>query len=199
MQRHPHQEQSLVLLKTDAVQRSLVGEVIGRFEKKGLKIVAMKMVMPTEAQLFNHYNKDDAWFLRKGEGVIADIKAAGSEPEKEAIEYGKDIIRNTVRYMTESPVVALVLEGVGAVSAVTRTVGTTEPATADIGTIRGDYTIDSYAHATHEDRGVKNLIHQSESVEEAQREMALWFSAEEIHDYVTAQERIMYEAIKQSS
>lgn len=196
MERQPHQEQSLVLLKTDAVQRSLVGEIIKRFEQKGLKIAAMKMVMPTEEQLFDHYNKDDEWFQRKGEGVIEDMKVAGTEPEKEAIEYGKDIIRNTVRYMTESPIVALVMEGVGAVSAVTRTVGTTEPATADIGTIRGDYTVDSYAHATHEDRGVKNLIHQSESVEEAEREIALWFAADEIHDYTTAQERILYEAIK---
>lgn len=199
MERQPHQERSLVLLKTDAVQRSLVGEIIKRFEQKGLKITAMKMVMPTEEKLFDHYNKDDEWFNRKGEGVIADIEAQGKTAEKEAIEYGKDIIRNTVRYMTESPIVALVLEGVGAVSAVTRTVGTTEPSTADIGTIRGDYTVDSYAHATHEDRGVKNLIHQSESTEEAEREIALWFSAEEVHDYVTAQERIMYEAIRRAA
>lgn len=196
MDRYPHQERSLVLLKTDAVQRSLVGDIIKRFELKGLKITALKMVMPTEEQLFMHYNKDDAWYLRKGEGAVADLKAQGKEIEKEPIEYGKDIIRNTVRYMTESPIVALVLEGVGAVSAVTRTVGTTEPATADVGTIRGDYTIDSYSHATYEDRGVKNLIHQSESVEEAEREIKLWFNDEEIHDYVTAQERIMYEAIR---
>jgi nucleoside-diphosphate kinase len=98
--------------------------------------------------------------------------------------------------MTESPVVAIVVEGIGAVNSVTRTVGTTEPASADIGTIRGDYTIDTFAHATLETRAVKNIIHQSESVEEANREIAIWFTPEEIHDYVTAQERIMYEAIK---
>jgi len=199
MQRHPHQERSLVLLKTDAVQRSLIGDIIKRFELKGLKITALKMVMPTEQQLLDHYNKDDAWFLRKGEGIVADLKIQGRAVEKEPIEYGKDIIRTVVHYMTESPVVALVLEGVGAVSAVTRTVGTTEPATADIGTIRGDYTVDSFSHATLENRAVKNLIHQSESVEEAEREIKIWFAAEETHDYVTAQERIMYEAIKQSS
>jgi nucleoside-diphosphate kinase len=79
---------------------------------------------------------------------------------------------------------------------VSRTVGSTEPATADIGTIRGDYTIDTFSHATLENRAVKNLIHQSESVEEAEREMKIWFTAEELHDYVTAQERIMYESIK---
>jgi nucleoside-diphosphate kinase len=196
MSRQPHQERSLVLLKTDAVQRSLVGEIIKRFEQKGLKIAALKMVMPTEAQLLEHYNKDDEWYTRKGEGIVEDLKAQGSPIEKEPIEYGKDIIRTIVSYMTESPVVAMVIEGVGAVSSVTRTVGTTEPASADIGTIRGDYTIDTFAHATLETRAVKNLIHQSESVEEADREMKIWFTEDEVHEYATAQERIMYEAIK---
>ncbi|HMA78647.1 MAG TPA: nucleoside-diphosphate kinase [Candidatus Paceibacterota bacterium] len=196
MARQPHQERSLVLLKTDAVQRSLVGEIIKRFEQKGLKLAGLKMIMPTEAQLLEHYNKDDDWYTRKGEGIVEDLKAQGREIEKEPIEYGKDIIRTIVRYMTESPVIAIVVEGVGAVATVTRTVGTTEPATADVGTIRGDYTIDTFSHATLENRAVKNLIHQSESVEEAEREMKIWFTEEEIHDYVTAQERIMYEAIK---
>lgn len=198
MDRQPHQERSLVLLKTDAVQRSLVGEIIKRFEMRGLKIAAMKMVLPTEAQLLEHYNKDDAWYLRKGEGIVEDLKAQGREVDREPIEYGKDIIRTVVHYMTEAPVVALVMEGLGAVATVTRTVGTTEPATADIGTIRGDYTIDSFSHATLENRAVKNLIHQSESVEEAVREMKIWFTDDEIHEYVTAQERIMYEAIRNS-
>lgn len=195
--REPHQERSLVLLKTDAVQRSLIGEIIRRFEQKGLKITAMKMVWPTESQLLDHYNKDDEWFERKGKKVVEDLTSQGREVEKEAIEYGKDIIRTIVRYMTESPVVALVMQGNQAVSIVTRTVGGTEPTTADIGTIRGDYSIDSYAHSTYENRGVKNLIHQSESVEEAEREIKIWFTDEEIHEYVTAQERIMYETIKE--
>lgn len=198
MDRQPHQERSLVLLKTDAVQRSLVGEIIKRFEQRGLKIAGLKMVMPSETQLLEHYNKDDAWYQRKGEGIVEDLKAQGRPVEKEPIEYGKDIIRTVVHYMTESPVVALVIEGVGAVASVTRTVGTTEPATADIGTIRGDYTIDTFSHATLENRAVKNLIHQSESVEEAEREIKIWFTEDEVHSYVTAQERIMYEAIKQA-
>lgn len=185
-----------MLLKTDAVQRSLVGEIIKRFEQKGMKITGMKMVWPTEKQLMDHYNKDDEWFERKGKGVVEDLKSHGKEITKEPIEYGRDIIRTVVRYMTESPVVALVLQGNQAVAIVSRTVGGTEPLTADIGTIRGDYSIDSYSHSTLEDRGVKNLIHQSESVEEAEREIKLWFTDNEIHDYVTAQERIMYEAIR---
>jgi len=189
----PHQERSLVLLKPDTVQRSLVGELIKRFENTGLKISAMKMIVPTEAQLLTHYNKDDAWYQRKGEGIVAELSAQGKEITKEPAEYGKDIILTIVRYMTAAPVVALILEGNKAVSVVTKIVGTTEPSTSDVGTIRGDYTLDSYSHATFENRAVRNLVHQSESPEEAEREIVIWFKDEEIMNYVTAQEKILYD------
>lgn len=193
MAKLPHQERSLVLLKPDTVQRSLVGEVIKRFEQTGLKIAAMKMVVPTENQLLSHYNKDDAWYERKGKGIAEELKSQGKEVTKEPIEYGKDIIRTIVHYMTAAPVVAMIMEGNKAVSVVTKIVGTTEPSTSDVGTIRGDYTVDSYAHATFENRAVRNLVHQSESPEEAEREIAIWFKGEEVMNYVTAQERIMYD------
>ena len=189
----PHQERSLVLLKPDAVQRSLVGEVIKRFEQTGLKISAMKMIVPNEAQLLEHYNKDDSWYLRKGQGIVEELKAQGKTIDKEPIEYGKDIIRTILHYMTAAPVVAMILEGNKAVAVVTKIVGSTEPSTSDVGTIRGDYTVDSYSHSTFENRAVRNLVHQSESPEEAEREIPLWFKEEEIMNYVTAQERIMYD------
>ncbi|MEK7639329.1 MAG: nucleoside-diphosphate kinase [Patescibacteria group bacterium] len=193
MGKQPHQERSLVLLKPDTVQRSLVGEVIKRFEQTGLKISAMKMTVATEAQLLVHYNKSDEWYERKGKGIVEERKAQGKPITKEPIEYGKDIIRTIVHYMTAAPVVALILEGNKAVSVVTKIVGTTEPSTSDVGTIRGDYTVDSYAHATYENRAVRNLVHQSESPEEAEREIAIWFTENEIMSYATAQERIMYD------
>lgn len=193
MNKQPNQERSLVLLKTDAVQRSLVGELIKRFEQTGLKICAMKMLNASEAQLLDHYNKDDEWYKRKGEGIVRDLTDQGREVEKEPIEYGKDIIRTVVKYMQASPIVALVLEGNKAVSVVTKIVGTTEPATSDVGTIRGDYTLDSFSHATYENRAVRNLVHQSESPEEAEREIKIWFKDEEVMRYITAQERIMYD------
>lgn len=193
MNKLPHQERSLVLLKPDAVQRSLIGEVVGRFERVGLKVAALKMVMATEAQLITHYNKTDEWYERKGKGIVADMEAHKIPVTKEPIEYGKDIIRNMVKYMTAAPVVAIVLEGNQSVAVVTKLVGTTEPSTSDVGTIRGDYTLDSYAHATIENRGVRNLIHCSESPAEAEREMAIWFTAGEMMKYTTAQERIMYD------
>ena len=193
MSKQPHQERSLVLLKTDAVQRSLVGEIIKRFEQTGLKISAMKMLDATEEQLLTHYNKDDDWYLRKGEGVVKALKEQGREVNKEPIEYGKDIIRTIVTYMQASPVVALVIEGNQATSVVTKIVGTTEPTTSDVGTIRGDYTVDSFDHATYEDRAVRNLVHQSESPEEAEREIMIWFEEKEVMNYTTAQERILYD------
>jgi len=184
---------SLVLIKPDGVQRSLVGDIINRFEKKGLKIKAMKMVVPTIEQCESHYNKDDAWFLKKGTGIVADLQKDGLPVEKEAIEYGRDIIRTIVQYMTGGPVVAMVLEGHSAPEVVTTLVGGTEPNTADIGTIRGDYTIDSFYMATIDNRAVRNLIHCSEDNDEAKREQKIWFTDDELMDYSTAQERILYD------
>ena len=193
MERKPHQERTFVFLKPDTVQRSLIGEVIQRFERTGLKFVAMKMFVPDEKRLLLHYNKDEAWFLKKGNRIIDDLKSHNMPVEKEAIEYGKDIIRTIVHYMTAAPVVAMVVEGNQAVAVVTKLVGTTEPATSDVGTIRGDYTVDSYGHSSYENRAVRNLVHQSESPVEAEREIAIWFTEDEIMNYTTAQERIMYD------
>jgi len=193
MKKHPHQERTFVILKPDTVQRSLIGEVIKRFEQTGLKITAMKMALPTEAQLQDHYNKDDTWFEAKGQNMVKDLTAQGKEVTKEPIEYGRDIIRTVVKYMTAAPVVMMVVEGNKSIDVVTKLVGTTEPSTSDVGTIRGDYTIDSYTHSTYENRAVRNLIHCSDVQEEAEREIAIWFKENEIMQYTTAQERIMYD------
>lgn len=193
MNKYPHQERTLVMLKPDTVQRSLMGEVIKRFEQTGLKCTAMKMFVPDEATLMKHYNKDDEWFLKKGERIVADLESQGRPVEKEAIEYGKDIIRTIVHYMTVAPVVAMIWEGNESVAVVTKLVGTTEPKTSDVGTIRGDFTVDSYGHSSYENRAVRNLIHCSETPEEAEREIALWFTQDEVMRYTTAQERIMYD------
>ncbi len=193
MNKKPHQERTFVILKPDTVQRSLIGEVIGRFERTGLKFVAMKMFVPDRARLLTHYNKDDEWFLKKGTRIIEDLKAQGLPVEKDAMAYGRSIIDTIVSYMTAAPVVGIVLEGNQSVAVVTKLVGTTEPSTSDVGTIRGDYTVDSYSHSSYENRAVRNLIHCSESPEEAEREIKVWFTEAEIMDYTTAQERIMYD------
>ena len=186
-------EKSLIILKPDAVQRSLIGEVIARFERKGLKVTGLKMAVPTEDQVFAHYNKDEAWFQKKGNGVVSDREAAGLPIEKEAIEYGRDIIGGIAKYMTVGPVVMMVVEGHKATAVVTKLVGGTEPAEAEVGTIRGDYTIDSYALSAADDRAVRNLIHCSEDKEEGERETAIWFKEDELMKYSIIQEKIMYD------
>ena len=186
-------EKSLVIIKPDGVQRSLIGEIIARFERKGLKLTGLKLAVPSEDQVFAHYNKDDEWFMKKGEGVVRDREAAGLPIEKEAIEYGRDIIGGIAKYLTAGPVVMMVLEGHQATAVVTNLVGTTEPASADVGTIRGDYTIDSYALSAKDDRAVRNLIHCSEDMAEGERETAIWFTDDELIKYSVAQERIMYD------
>ncbi len=193
MERQPHQERTFVMLKPDAVQRGLMGDIIKRFEATGLKCSAMKMFNADEKRLFEHYNKDDEWFLKKGNRIVEDLKAQGKEVEKEPIEYGKDIIRANAKFMMSAPVVAMVWEGNQAVAVIKKLVGSTEPATSDVGTVRGDYTVDSYSHAAVEDRAVRNLVHCSDEVSEAEREIALWLEDEEVMCYVTAQERIMYD------
>jgi nucleoside-diphosphate kinase len=170
-----------------------MGEIIKRIELVGLKFTAIKMVVPTRDQLIKHYNKDDGWFLEKGTRIADELKEQGYELTMEPIDYGKEIIELMVKYMTSAPNLAMIVEGNQAVAVVRKLVGSTEPATSDVGTIRGDYTIDSYSHASFENRGVRNLVHCSESVDEAEREIAIWFDESEIQDYVTAQERIMYD------
>lgn len=186
-------ERSLVILKPDAIQRSLVGDIITRIERTGLKFVAMKLVVLDEETLWKHYNKNDEWFEKKGGNIVREMEERNLPVEKPAIEYGKDILRHLITFMTSGPVLAMVIEGNGATSIVSKLVGGTEPLTADIGTIRADYTIDSYALAGIDGRAVRNLVHCSESPEEAQREIALWFTDQEIISYRLVQDVILYD------
>lgn len=190
---HPKKERTFVILKPDAIQRGLMGEIIKRFENVGLKMVAMKMMMATEQQCWDHYNKDEAWFLKKGANIIKNREDLGMPVEKEAMEYGKDIIRALVKFMTAGPIVAIIFEGNQAMGIVKKIVGGTEPLTSEVGTIRGDYTLDSYELSSYDDRAVRNLIHCSDMVEEAEREIKIWFSEEEIFSYRLVSEGIIYD------
>jgi nucleoside-diphosphate kinase len=193
MEYHPKKERSLVIIKPDGVQRSLIGEIIKRFERTGLKFVAMKLTVPTEEQCWTHYHKEDDWFLSKGNRITEDRKNQGLSIDKEPMEYGKDIIRANVDFFTSGPVLAMVIEGNAAVAIVKKLVGGTEPTTSDVGTIRGDLTVDSYALSSIDNRAVRNLIHCSDSPEEALRETAIWFNENEIIDYRQVQEAILYD------
>ncbi len=190
---HPKKERSFVIVKPDGVQRGLVGEIVRRFENTGLKLVYMNLELLDEKKLWEHYGKDDAWFTRKGQGIADDRAKAGMSVDKEPIEYGKDIIRALVKFMTCGPVVVMVWEGNQAVAVVKKLVGGTEPATSDVGTIRGDLTLDSYAISAIDDRAVRNLIHCSDAPEEAEREIKLWLSEKNLISYRLVSEQILYD------
>ena len=193
MDKHPKKEHSLVIIKPDGIQRSLMGEIIRRIERTGLKFVAVKFLLPKEDQCWKHYNKDEEWFLKKGNRIIEDRTAHGMPIEKDALEYGKDIIQSNVDFFTSGPVLAAVVEGNQSVAIVKKLVGGTEPTTSDVGTIRGDLTVDSYALSSLDNRAVRNLIHCSDSPEEAEREIPLWFDAKELVAYRLVQEQVLYD------
>lgn len=193
-QTHPKKERTFVILKPDAIQRSLIGEITQRIERLGYKLVAAKFMVPTEDLLWKHYHKNDEWFLKKGQAIIERKKAAGLPVEKEAIEYGKDIIRGTIKFMLAGPVLAMVWEGNQAVGVIKKLVGATDPLSSDVGTIRGDYSLDSFSIVEHDDRGtVRNLIHCTDDTSEYEREVSIWFQPQEIISYRHIQEEMLYD------
>lgn len=190
---HPKYERTFVILKPDAIQRSLIGEVIRRLERTGLKFIGVKMIVPTREQATAHYGKDDAWCTKVGERIVGDIERDGKKAEKPAIEYGRDILNGLLDFLTSSPVVVMALEGNQAVGVVKKIVGGTEPLTSDVGTIRGDLTSDSYNIAGIDSRAVRNLVHCSDKVEEAERELVIWFTPKELISYTHVQEKMLYD------
>ena len=189
----PKKEKTFVIIKHDGVQRTLVGEIINRIERTGLKIIALKMFVPDRERSTKHYGKDDAWCEAVGSRTIENMKKVGGTPTKSALEYGRDIVEALLNYNTLGPVVAMVIEGNGAVGIVKKLVGSTEPMSSDVGTIRGDFTLDSYAAANVDGRAVRNLIHCTDKPEEAEQEINIWFSKDEIINYRLVQEQILYD------
>lgn len=159
-------ERTLVLLKPDAVQRGIVGEIITRFERAGLKIIACKMLKPDADHYHEHYETIGQVISRRGQKIFDD----------------------NLEFMNSGPVIAIILEGVEAAELVRKMVGDTEPKSSAPGTIRGDYAHMSYGHANDHGVGIPNLIHASGDSEEAKLEIALWFSIDELHDYETLHE-----------
>jgi nucleoside-diphosphate kinase len=190
---HPKKERTFVIIKPDGVQRSLIGEIITRLEKVGLKFVAMKFFVPNVEQCMEHYKKDNEWLLEKGQRILDNRKEKGLSVDKGAMGYGNEIIERLVKFMTSGPVIAMVLEGNKAVGVVRKLVGGTEPLTSDVGTIRGDLTLDSYDISGIDGRAVRNLIHCSDKVEEAEREIKIWFKENELINYRFAHEEILYD------
>ena len=160
-------ERTLIILKPDTVQRGLVGEILTRFERTGLKIVGTKMLQPSYDHFYHHYETIGKMVSRRG---------------KKAFDV-------TLAMMQEGPVIAYVLEGVEAISLVRKMVGTTEPKSAAPGTIRGDYAHVSFDHADKQDLSIPNIIHASGDADDAAQEIAHWFSDAELYEYKTVHEK----------
>lgn len=190
-------EQTFVAIKPDGVKRGLVGEIVTRFEKVGLKIAAMKMMTPPEELLHQHYQtKKPETIKRWGEKTLATYTKYGKDAKKDfgtddPMELGKLVNKWLFDYVRSGPIIAMILEGRHAVENVIAMTGPTMPVSAPAGTIRGDYSTDSAAYANDEKRGVMNLVHISASIEEANLEKSLWFTPSEIFSYKRVEDYLM--------
>jgi nucleoside-diphosphate kinase len=177
---HPKEEQTFVMVKPDGVRKGLTGEIIKRLEQRDLKIVALEMFMPTEKQMDEHYPKDEAWIRRLGQKSLSTYEKYGVDPvsklgTNDEFEIGKMVRKWLLDYMISAPLVKMVVQGIHAVDVVRKIAGPTLPYKAEVGTIRGDFSIDSPLLANSEKRAVMNLLHASETPEEAQHEIEHWF------------------------
>lgn len=193
MNKHPSSERTLAVIKPDGVERSLIGDIINRIERTGLKLIAIKMFIPTPEFVETHYTFDPHWKRKAGEKSISSYHSKGEIPWSDnPIEVGERVLGYLKKYLSDGPVVAMVWKGAHAVGVVRKLVGSTEPMTSDVGTIRGDYMIDSYELSDKQKRSIRNLIHASGNAEEAEQEIKLWFKDEELIEYTLLQEKILY-------
>jgi nucleoside-diphosphate kinase len=190
-------ERTLVVLKPDAVQRGLAGEIIGRFEKIGLKIIGAKMFKPDQDLGNKHYPKERReWVEGLGNNTLRSYKEQGLDVKQ---QFGSEdphaigliVHKWLVDFISSGPVLAMILEGPHAIGVVRKLIGSTTPETADPGTIRGDYSFDSPAAANAGQRPIRNLVHASGNKEEADFEINLWFGADELFDYETIHQKHM--------
>ncbi len=183
-------QQTLVILKPDVTARGLVGEIISRFEHIGLKIVAMKMLRAPLDVAKEHYKKDDEWLIKVGGRLIQNMNLDSSKEDPK--KHGQKVVDDLAKDLTLYPVIAFVLEGHNTVALVRKMIGETSPEHSAPGTIRGDYSQDSYALANASNRPVINLIHASDTPENAKKEIALWFRKEELLDWIKPDEHIHF-------
>jgi len=192
-------ERTVVLVKPDGVQRGLVGDILARFEKAGLKIVALKMIWIDKEMAGKHYPDGRTELLEgMGKKTLATYEKYGKDANEELgtmdpLEIGKMVNQWNMDFLTAGPVVAILLEGLHAIDNVRMIAGNTLPVFADPGTIRGDYSIDSPALANANKRAVHNMMHASGNAEEAKYEEELWFHRDEIYDYKRSDEEVMFE------
>ncbi len=185
---HPKEEKTFVIIKPDGVRKGLVGEIIKRFEQRDLKVIALEMFHASRKEMDSHYPKEEKWLRRLGEKTMATYTKYGYDVKRDFGTTDLTKIGKTVRgwlldFMSSAPMVKMVVQGVHAVDMVRKIVGPTMPYLAEMGTIRGDYSADSAISANIEKRAVYNLVHASETPEEAKHEINHWFSRKTLFKY----------------
>jgi nucleoside-diphosphate kinase len=180
-------ERTVVVFKPDSVERGLVGEILSRFEKAGLRIVGSKTIRVSKEFVGKHYPASKSFLLSVGSKTLENYVKNKRDPKEDfgsndPVEVGKKIRQWSIEYLSRGPVIAAVLEGNQAVANVRRLVGSTSPADSNPGTIRGDYSTDSFIFANMQKRSIQNLVHASGTPEEAEDEIKLWFKGEELLD-----------------
>ena len=193
MKAHYKHERTMVIIKPDAIQRSLMGEIIKRYEQIGLKLVAMKMLVPTADLIEKHYTIDPEWRMKTGLKSIKGYTDKGLvPPHTDPLKVTEILLGKLVKYMTAGPVIVMVWQGAHVVEIVRKLTGSTEPLTSDVGTIRGDFVLDSYRLSDGDGRSIRNLVHASGSIKDAEDEIAHWFKKGEIMDYELVMEKVIY-------
>ncbi|MFA5075820.1 MAG: nucleoside-diphosphate kinase [Patescibacteria group bacterium] len=193
----PREEKTVLLVKPDGVKRGLIGDILHRIEQRGLKIIALKMLVASKEKARKHYPGTEAWLIGMGNKTLENYAKYGKDPIKEIgtddpLKIGNKVYDWNVEYLTSGPMVAVLISGLHAIDMVRKIAGHTLPSKADMGTIRGDYSVDSPTLANSDKRAIRNIVHASGDPTEAEHEVDYWFPKNEIHDYQRAEEDIMF-------
>lgn len=190
-------QRALIIIKPDGVRRGLLGKIIKRFELVGLKVIGFKFVWAKEKQIQSHYPSTEAWFKKVGERTLTNYAKKGLDAAQvfntnDAAKIGKIVKSWLINYLQESPVLCFVLEGYDTIEVVRKICGNTIPLLAAPGTIRGDFSHDTIDLANEKNRPLRNLIHASDTFEDAEKEIKIWFNSDELFEYERADEKIMF-------
>lgn len=190
-------QRALLIIKPDGVQRGLIGKIITRFEQVGLKIIGLKFEIAEEKRVVAHYPETDAWFKKVGERTLTNYAKKGLDAKKvfdtdDAIQIGRTVKKWLITYFQESPVLIMALESYDCIEIVRKLSGNTIPVLANPGTVRGDFSHDTIDLANEQNRPLRNIIHASDTVEDGEKEVNLWFTKGELFEYELAGEKFMY-------
>jgi len=196
-------QQALLIIKPDGVQRGLIGKILKRFEQVGLTVIGLKFYWAEKEKIIAHYPETEAWFKKVGERTLTNyanrvrLGAKNLDAKKvfntdDPVSIGKTVKKWLIDYLQESPLFFAVVEGYDCIEIVRKLSGNTIPLLAAPGTIRGDFSHDTIDLANEQNRPLRNIIHASDTVEDGEKEVTLWFSKEELFDYKRADEEFMF-------